>query len=253
MLELKPETEEALRAGRLRHLVFFDFMFFPSRVHDGEGVIEWEGHEWAGAGPMLMPSDGRPPWSTTYLSSRHSNTGHLFASLPLDKVLSEVVTKGLYRGRPMTMLLCSLDEGGKIIERFGILPYSIVECAIKGQRVTFKALDQRLASARDRDASHKDDVDAIRNRFKWDLADATASSALGWAMNLLAAVAGNALGTLLDAILVALPGRRRALVQRWRVRKRVYWFMTQRRSRGCFVGSVATGFARIRWKRRRTS
>ena len=227
MLKVKPETEEALQAGRLRHLVFFDFMFFPTRVHDGEGAIEWEGQEWEGVGHRLMPREGQPPWSMTYFSPQKSNTGHLFASLPLDKMVSGVVTKGLYRGRPMTMLLCSLDEGGEIIERFGILPYSIVECAIKGQRATFKALDQRLASAQELDAIHEDDVEAIRSRFKWALADTTASSALGWAMNAFAAVTGNVVGILLDAILVALPGRRRALVQRWRVRKRVYWFTTQ--------------------------
>lgn len=127
----------------------------------------------------------------------------------------------------MTMLLCSLDEGGKIIERFGVLPYSIVECALKGQRVTFKALDLRLASGKELDAKHKDDVEAIRGRFKWDLADTTASSALGWAMNLFAAAVGNELGLLVDVILFALPARRRALKQRWSVRRRVYWFTTQ--------------------------
>ena len=212
VLDVKPETKEALDAGRLRHLVFFDFMFSPTRVHDGEGAIEWEGNEWEGVGGLLTPRDGQPPWSMTYFSSAESSTGHLIASLPLNKAVSEVVTKGYYRGRPMTLLLCSLDEAGEIIERFGILPYSIVECAIKGQRVTFKALDQTFASPKDLDANHKDNVEAVRSRFKWDVADTMASSALGWAIN---AATVNVLGILLDVTLFLLPGRRRALMQRW--------------------------------------
>lgn len=43
MLNFKPETMKALDAGRHFELFFFDFMFFPIRVHAGDLPIEWEG------------------------------------------------------------------------------------------------------------------------------------------------------------------------------------------------------------------
>ena len=156
MREIKPESEEALKAGRLRLFIFFDFMFFPLRVHSGEGHIEWEGQAWEGIGEILRENFA---YGTTSLSSSPLwknedsgySQGHLSASLPLDKITREVVHKGYYRGRKMELFLCSYDEQGNTIEGIEYVSNTIVEFGVKGNVITFRSVDDTLDSIAERD------------------------------------------------------------------------------------------------------
>ena len=98
----------------------------------------------------------------------------------MDKDTSEVVTKGYYRGRTLTMLMCSFDERGKIIERFGIVSGTMFECSVNENNVvTFKAVDDSLDSPRDKDARHAKTVERARQQFGWELSDLTTSGLAG--------------------------------------------------------------------------
>lgn len=180
MLDLKPETIQALEADppRIQYFVFFDFMFFPLRVHSKEGPVEWEGHEWNGIGKVLYQGadksrrmmDHQLTSSYSVHSMRgHHTQGYSVASLPLDKTTREVIAKGYYRHRKMDVFMCSFDEHGKIIERFGYLPQNtIVQFVVKENTVTFKAIDDTLDSIAEKEERRKMDVEAIRQQFKSD-------------------------------------------------------------------------------------
>ena len=123
MLTFKPETEEAMKAGRVRHFVFFDFRFVPMRVHCGDTPIEWKGHEWVGKGTVLRTNLS---YSTTSISSstiKHGTDGcrrgHVTACLPLNSATREVFTKVYYRERRIELFLCAFDENARVIEQIG--------------------------------------------------------------------------------------------------------------------------------------
>ena len=221
MLKVKPETEEALKAGRVISFVFFDFMFFPMRVHSGKETLEWDGYTWEGVSNTLRPSFrvasilADPPPSSS-------------ASLPWDKTTSEIVAKGYYRGRTMELFVCSLDEQGNVIERVAYVSGTMVEFSHKDNVITFRAQDDTFDSIKEKDARHKKTIEAHRQQFKWYLSDTASSSAIGWLLNLIGAFLGNVLGVCVDAItMLFMSDKRRAVVQRWRARKRVYWFTTE--------------------------
>ena len=94
--------------------VRFDFMFFPMRVHSGEGAIEWDGHCWKGVGDVLRSNSCSTPTSMTVGSY---NRGYTAASLPMDNgEMEELLTKDYFTGRKMEWMLCSLREDGRVIK-----------------------------------------------------------------------------------------------------------------------------------------
>ena len=224
MISVTPETKEALKAGRIRCLVFFDFMFMPMRVHDGDGPIEWEGHSWAGAGTVIRTALS---CSTTVISSsvgRHGgdHQGYVRASLPLDGTTQEVIAKGYYRDRKMEMFLCSLDDHGKIIERAFYATGSIAEMRLVDNIVAVIAKDDTFDSVETKDARRSKRVEDVRARFWARLL----RGAIGWFKNLLAATGGSWAGSILDGLALFRRSNRRALAQRWQARKRTYRFTT---------------------------
>ena len=230
MLPFKPETMEAFKAGRVRHFVFFDFMFVPTRVHCGDGQIEWDGHAWAGAGAVLRTNmdHSRTVFSPS-LGQRHAggyHQGQLTASLPLDRTTREVIAKGYHRDRKMELFLCCLDEHGKIIERVDYAVGSIVNQSGEDNVVTFTAKDDTLESAEKKEERRQKTVEDFRAQFREQLSRTISTSAIGWFMNLLAATAGNLVGIILNALAFFRRSNRRALAQRWQARKRKHWFAT---------------------------
>ncbi len=230
MLKVKPETKEALEAGRVRCFVFFDFMFVPKRVHCGDGPIEWEGHTWTGAGAVLRTNLSHSGTSFSSLPEQRGasgyHQGHVTASLPLDSMTRDVIAKGYYRGRKMELFLCSFDEHGKIIERIVYAPGSIANVSLEDNVVTFKAKDDAFDSVAKKEERRQRTVEDFRVQFKDELSRTASSSAMGWLMSLLAATVGNWVGIILDALALFRRSNRRALMQRWQVRKRTYWFIT---------------------------
>ena len=94
--------------------VRFDFMFFPMRVHSGEGAIERDGHCWKGVGDVLRSNSCSTPTSMTVGSY---NRGYTAASLPMDNgEMEELLTKDYFTGRKMEWMLCSLREDGRVIK-----------------------------------------------------------------------------------------------------------------------------------------
>lgn len=238
MLDMKPETLQALEADepRIHYFVFFDFMFFPVRVHSKGGVVEWDGHKWDGVGKVLYQGTDQTrrimDHQLTAISSlslgksRHTQ-GYSVASLRLDRTTREIIVKGYYRGRKMDVFMCSYDEQGHIIERFGYLPRNtIVEFRVKEDTVTFKAIDERLGAVSEKDARRKIDVEAIRQQFKSDWLETAKSGWIGWLANSIGAFLGNGLGLVIDFLMAFRASKRRDLSQRWNARRRVYWFMT---------------------------
>lgn len=230
MLTFGPETKEALKAGRVRHFVFFDFMFDPVRVHCGDRSIDWEGHTWTGAGAVLRKNLSQS-WTLFSSSLRQHRAdgyhrGHVTASLPLDSTTREVVTKGYYRDRKMELFLCSFDERGKIIEQVAYGDGSIVKVSLEGNIATFTAEDDTLDSVDGIEQRRKKTVEDFRAQFKTELSGTASTSGIGWFMSLIAAAVGNWTGIILDALLFFRRSNRRALAQRWHARKQVYWFTT---------------------------
>lgn len=230
MLTFRPETNEALKAGRIRYFVFFDFMFDPMWVHCGDGSIDWEGHTWTGAGAILRKNLSQS-W-TSFSSSlwQHGadgyHRGHVTASLPLDSTTREVVTRGYYRDRKMELFLCSFDEHGNNIERVVYAEGSIVKVSLEDNIATFTAEDDTLDSVDEIEQRRKKTVEDFRAQFKTELSGTASTSGIGWFMSLLAAAVGNWTGIILDALLFFRRSNRRALAQRWHARKQVYWFTT---------------------------
>ena len=229
MQNFKPETLKALDAGRCFELFFFDFSFFPTRVHAGDRPIEWEGETWKGIGDVAKVNFNwdRTAIHSSFSSRFKSSRGHLSASLPLDKQTSEVVAKDYYRGRKLTMLMCSFDEYGKIIERFGIVSATMLECSMNENNVaTFTAVDDSLDSPAEKDARHAKMVELARQRFGWELSELVATGSAGWVLNTVGAFLGSSAGLALDCVLFFLPTRRRSIMHRWNARKRLYWLQT---------------------------
>ena len=228
MLTFKPETTEALKAGRVRYFVFFDFMFEPMRGHCGDGPIEWEGRAWAGIGDVIRSNLSH---SGTSISSfgQHGDgyhRGHVTASLPLGSTTQKVVAKGYYRDRKMELFACSFDEDGKIIERVAYGEGSIVNVSLQDNIATFTAEDDKFASVDEIEQRRKKTIENFRAQFKGDLSSTASTSGIGWLMSLFAAAVGNWIGIIFDALAFFRRSKRRALAQRWHARKRTYWFTT---------------------------
>lgn len=197
------------------------------RVHSGEGLIEWDGHQWRGIGEVLKENF---TLRQSGLSSRSVRLGKTYeppyftASLPLGKETNEVISRGHYRERCMEMHLCDLDDEGNVLEMIVSLPGAITEYSVRGNVFTFRGEADFLLGVEERDGWHKENVEAVRQQFKWDFPGA---GTLGVSMNAIGALMGNWLGLVLDCLLCASPKKRQFLVQRWQARKRVYWFETQ--------------------------
>ena len=229
MLVFELETKEALKAGRVRYFVFFDFMFVPIRVHCGDGPIEWDGHAWVGTRAVLRTNLSHSGTSISSFGRDGAggyHRGHVTASLPLDSTTREVVAKGYYRDRKMELFLCSFDEEGKIIERVDYAEGSIVNVSLEDNIATFTAEDETLDSVDEIEQRRKKTIEDFRAQFRGELSSTASNSGMGWLMNLLAAAVGNWIGIILDALAFFRRANRRALAQRWHARKRTYWFTT---------------------------
>ena len=229
MLRFKPETKEALEAGRVRNFVFFDFMFVARRVHCGDEPIEWDGHTWTDTGAVLRTHLSHSGTSFSSLGRRGASgyrRGHVTASLPLDNTTREVVANGYYRGREMELFVCSFDEHGKIIERMFYAHGSIVNLSLEDNVVTFTAEDDTFDSVEKKEKRRQRTVEDVRAQFKGELSRTASTIATGWLMNVFAATIGNWVGIILDTLAFFRRSNRRALAQRWHARKRTYWFST---------------------------
>ena len=230
MLEMKPKTVEAIKAGRFHWFVFFDFMFMPTRVHCGDEPIESEGHTWTGVGAVLR---SKLSFSSTVISplfgqheSGEPQRGHVTASLPLDGTSREVVSKGYYRGRKMEIFASSFDKHGKIIERVACAAGTIVDVGLKDNIVTFTAENDTFDTIEKKEERRLKTVEDYRAQFRENLSGAVSSSGTGWLFNMLAATGGSWAGIILDVALSFRRSNRRALAQRWYARKRTYRFTT---------------------------
>lgn len=228
MLTFKPETKEAMRAGRIRYFVFFDFRFVPMRVHCGDAPIEWNGQEWTGTGAVLRTNLSYKTTSISLSAVQHGTEGyrrgHVTASLPLDSTTREVCAKGYFRERKMELFLCAVDKHGRVIEQIRYAVGTMTKVSLEDNIVTFTAEDDTLDSVEKKDERRQKTVEDFRAQFRNELSHTTSSSSIGWLMNLFAATVGNYVGLLLDALTIFL--KRRALAQRWHARRRTYWFHT---------------------------
>ena len=229
MMQCKPETYKAIDAGRIHYLVCFDFMFFPFRVHSGKDRIEWDGYEWIGIGQLLMQNFSYSTTQFTSLSGKNEKSrykrGHLSASLPLNKKTREIITKGYHRGRKMTLLVCSYDDRGNVIERITYASNEIINYTQEDNIITFRSRDTTLDIV-ETEARHKKTVDAVREQFSSELFDSVKSGWVGWILTFVNVIVGNFLGIATKAIGFFIPSKRRSLEQRWKARKKVYWFET---------------------------
>ena len=229
MLTVKPETEEALEAGRIRCFVFFDFMFLPTRAHCGDGPIEWDGHAWTGVGGVLRTNSSVSLTSFSSFrlhGSDRYHQGRVVASLPLNGTTREVIARGYYRDRKMELFLCALDERGTIIEQVACADGSIVSVSLEDNIATFTAVDDTLDAIDETEQRRQKTVEDFRAQFREELSRTVSASAMGWFMNLLAALGGNWAGIILDALAFFRRSRRRTIAQRLQARKRTYWFST---------------------------
>ena len=230
MMEFNPETHKAIDAGRIHCFLFFDFLFFPLRVHSGNDTIEWDGYEWKGIGQVLMLNFSFDTTQSNFLSGKNrksrSKRGHLSASLPLDMKTREIVNKGYHRGRNMTLQMCSYDERGNVIERIAYASNEIINYTQEDNVFTFSSQDTELVDIAEKDARHKKTVDAVREQFSLEMLDSVKSGWVGWILNFVNVTFGNFFGIATKLVGLFMPSKRRSLKQRRKARKRVYWFTT---------------------------
>ena len=259
MQRISNETRDALKAGRVAWFVCFDFLFSPMRVHSGESPIHWEGHEWEGLGEVVSKGLKTAPIGKSFsalctLRSEQKNEKKLFAaSLPVIPQTREVIHKERYYDRKMEMFLCAVDERGQVIERLWRNSGVIVEYTRKEDALTFGAHDPSLDSTEMKDSRRRQASEEAQQQFNQAVqshfrSDAISTAIAGGAA-LLTGIAGEAAGfwnQFVSPILVfaAMFGalHRKTIRQRWRARKRAFWFQTEPRIPGL-------GFAMSRRKR----
>ena len=224
MVTVRPETEEALKAGRIRVLVLFDFEFTPMRVHDGDETIEWDGHDWEGLGSVIRINrpDNTPLFS---LSSEREDA--MAASLPLSDELRDVLANDYYCERRMEMFLCSVDAHGEIIERFRCVSGTIAAMHREGNVVTVIARDDTFDSIQEKDARHVARVESVRARFNRKLMRSAMRDAPSWLMNLIGVMVGSFGGLIFAVLALIRRSKRRALAQRIQARRQKYWVNTE--------------------------
>lgn len=229
MPNFESETEEALKAGRVHFLIFFDFLFTPLRVHCGEAAVQWNGHKWTGVGDAVNANFSYSVISNSANlrrnESRHDR-GQIVASLPLDNATREIIAKGYYRERKIEIFICSYDERGIVIEKVGYALGTIVKVSLTDNVITFTAKDAMFDSLDRQDERHKRMAEDYRMQFKGDLSNTVSSTAVGWTINMLWSSAINWLGFAFDLFSFFRRSNRRAVAQRWQARKRAYWFKT---------------------------
>ena len=209
--------------------VQFDFEFFPMRVHSGQGSINWQGHEWQGIGDVLRKDASS---RQTMHSARSNVRGSMSASLPMDKEMLEILTEEYYRDREMQWMICAINANGGVERRVCVNRGRITEYRRMEDCVTFTAQCDFFDSLNKRDSRHKSRVAAIRQRFKWGLADAIVSNGIGWMVSLAEMFAGT-IGLAIDVQEALVPGRNRRIAKhRWAARERTYWFNTEPRIPG---------------------
>ena len=202
--------------------VHFDFMFFPLRVHSGEGTLQWDGHEWKGVGEVLRVN----ATSSSSLGCRPE----MAASLPLDAVTREVQAREYYRNRRMEWIVCSLTEDGDVLDKVSYTTGVMVECSQREDLLTFRA-EGGLYGTAEKDERHRGRVESIRRQFSWELKSHGRSSGANWLINLLTGTANGTvslIGLAVDLARLGIPGQsQRSALQRWSARKRVFWLRTE--------------------------
>ena len=222
---MTPETNNTTETNRLGLFVFFDFQFFPMRVHSGNRRIDWDGQEWIGIGDVLR-EDALS--TSSLISSTHQSRDKMAASVPLDKRTQEIMSREYYRGRPMEWSICSLDKNARVIERVYHNVGTMVSCRTRDDVLNFTAEVDFIDSTTEKDLRHKRTVVAVRERFKWKLVDHGSFQGIAWIVNACLAVSGQVLGFVFDVFRYFVSGSsRRRVAQRWAARKRVFWFRTE--------------------------
>ena len=165
--------------------------------------------------------------SSMIISSHDKNRGKMSASLPMSGEMRKILSDEYFRDCKMQWMVCSLNADGEVIAQVYVNEGGIVEYSRKDDTVTFTANFELLDSIQERDARHKSKVVAIRQKFRWDLADTAISNGLGWIVNIFGIFVGQ-IGPVFDVVAMVFPGRlRRIAQQRWQARERTYWFTTE--------------------------
>ena len=88
--------------------VHFDFMFWPMRVHSGDGPMHWEDHQWPGIGDVLRRG-ASSTWSI--LSPVTSQRGTISATLPMTREMREILSEEYHRDHEVRFIRFTAREG----------------------------------------------------------------------------------------------------------------------------------------------
>ena len=205
--------------------VFFDFQFFPMRVHSGYRTVEWDGEEWIGIGDVLQEDAVS---TSSLITSTHQPRDEMAASVPLDKRTQEIMSRQYYRGRRMEWSICSLDENASVIKRVHHNVGTMVSSRARDDVLNFRAEVDFIDSTAEKDLRHKRTVVAVRERFKWKVGDHGLYEGVSWIVNACLAATGQVIGLVFDLLGYFVSGSsRRRVAQRWAARKRIFWFRTE--------------------------
>lgn len=224
MREFPLKTEESIEQNRVSLFVHFDFLFFPMRVHSGNGTIEWQSHKWEGIGGVLTEGAS---CSSSVFSSQSYNRGKMSASLPMSRKTRDILADGYYRNRRMEWQMCAMNKSGHPIDQIHFDRGVINEYSRKEDTIKFTAISDSLDSVHEKDTRHMKNVEAIRRQFKEDVIDTALSDGRGWLLNLFGTVS-DLIGFVADILSKCARGSiRRSAIQRGHARKRTYWFETE--------------------------
>lgn len=205
--------------------VHFDFMFFPMRVHSGDGAVDWDGHEWQGIGRVLWKGAKS---RGTVLSGRKSVRGRMSASIRMSEEVREILSEEYHRDCEMQWMLCKMERNGHVGTRVHINRGGIISHSVEDDIVTFTAECNLFDSPQVKDERHKRKVLATRERFRAHVKETILDGALGWCVSAIEAVAGELVGLFTDGVEHAAQGRNRRIGRQWWLAKeRTYWFRTQ--------------------------
>lgn len=224
MREVGPDAKEALEEGRVGTFVHIDLMFSPMRVHNGTGIVKWDGHRWMGMGNALDA-----PKAITADTIISGGTVHppveRVVSLPMNRKLGEALIYGYYVNRKIRIDICTLTKEGDVLERIGTHTGSITKCSTTDSNaLAFHVEDRRLMGhinplqdpQQIAEDSHKA---SVRSRFRQNVLGLAISQGRS---GLVAAIVDATSGFVGNVLSSSLSRPSRLIRQRWAARKSRY-------------------------------
>ena len=220
MLQVSDETKQALDKGLVRLFVTLDFEFSPIHVHDGEGIIELEGHKFNGLGDELT-YEAKP---TSFTVGKYRQ-GTSRITLPKSKRIEKVLQHKTYMNRGVTCEIFAIDESGNTLDRVWRDHGKMLRHIESDDCIALIAIDDTFDSQQEKDNRHNEKTTEIRGRFNRQMGKLLWKSLPRAAVSLFSEVIS--LAKIVPSFFGSLWSNRILIRQRLSAKRRVFWIETE--------------------------